>query len=94
MAGLSNKTFVDNLRRPHTDQLHVSESFKLVDDGRMLEDFITVEDPGAFTTKWSAVQRFRREEKRPLLEDVCAENNFAYFDYDVAPLPQAKTPDF
>src|SRR5262249_986997 len=92
--GLSTKTFVDNYRTPHTDQLHVVERFKLIDGGKMLEDFITVEDPGTFTMKWSAVQRFRREEQRPLLEDVCAENNFAYFDYAVAPLPQADKPDF
>jgi hypothetical protein len=59
-----------------------------------LEDLITVEDPGTFTTTWSAVQRFRRVDQRPLEEDVCAENNFAFFDYNVAPLPQAKIPDF
>ena len=45
-------------------------------------------------TERSAVQRFRRVDQRPLEEDVCAENNYAFFDYNVAPLPQAKTPDF
>jgi len=93
-TGLSTKTFVDNYRTPHTEQLHVVERFKLIDGGKMLEDMITVEDPGAFTTKWSAVQRFRREEGRPLLEDVCAENNYAFFDYNVAPLPHDDKPVF
>jgi len=91
---LSTKTFVDNYRTPHTEKLHVVERFKLIDGGKMLEDMITVEDPGAFTTKWSAVQRFRREEGRPLLEDVCAENNYAFFDYNVAPLPHDDKPVF
>ena len=51
------------------------------------------EDPGAFTTPWTAVQRWRRVE-RTLLESVCAKNNFAYFDYGVAPPPRDDTPDF
>ncbi len=93
-VGLSTKTFVDNYRTPHTEKLHVVERFKLIDGGKMLEDMITVEDPGTFTTKWSAVQRFRREENRPLLEDVCAENNYAFFDYNVAPLPHDDKPVF
>jgi len=93
-VGLSTKTFVDNYRTPHTEKLHVVERFKLIDGGKMLEDMITVEDPGTFTTKWSAVQRFRREENRPLLEDVCAENNYAFFDYNVAPLPRDDKPVF
>jgi hypothetical protein len=91
---LSTKTFVDNYRTPHTDGLHVVERFKIIDGGKALEDLITVDDPGTFTTPWSAVQRFRRVDQRPLEEDVCAENNFAFFDYNVAPLPQATTPDF
>jgi hypothetical protein len=60
----------------------------------MLEDTMTVEDPGAFTMPWSAVQRWRLVEDRPLAEDICAENNYAFFDYGVAPLPQADKPDF
>ena len=92
--GLSTKTFVDNYRTPHTDKLHVVERFKMIDGGKSLEDLITVEDSGTFTTAWSAVQRFKRVDQRPLEEDVCAENNYAFFDYNVAPLPQAKTPDF
>ena len=87
--GLSTKTMVDNYRTPHTDKLHVVERFRIIDGGKTLEDAITVEDPGTFTTPWSAVQRFRRVDQRPLEEDVCAENNLSYFGYDVAPLPQA-----
>lgn len=29
-----------------------------------------------------------------MLETICAENNLAYFGFDVAPLPQAVKPDF
>jgi len=92
--GISTKSFVDNYRTPHTEKLHVVERFKLIDGGKMLEDFITVDDPGAFTTPWSAVQRFRREGKRAMLEHICAENNYDFFKYEVAPLPQTQKPDF
>jgi hypothetical protein len=92
--GISTKSFVDNYRTPHTDKLHVIERYKLIDGGKMLEDTITVEDPGTFTMPWSAVQRWRLVGDRPLIEDICAENNYAFFDYGVAPLPQDNTPDF
>jgi hypothetical protein len=52
-----------------------------------------VDDAGAFTTTWSAIQRFRRV-AREWTEDICAENNFSFLNYDVVPLPQADKPDF
>jgi hypothetical protein len=90
---ISTKTFVDNYRTPHTDQLHVIERYKLIDGGKMMEVMISVDDPGAFTTPWSAMQRFRRVQ-REWTEDICAENNFDFLQYEVAPLPQAAKPDF
>jgi hypothetical protein len=90
---ISTKTFVDNYRTPHTDKLHVIERYKLVDGGKMIEVMMSVDDPGAFTTPWSAMQRFRRV-PREFSEDICAENNFDFLQYEVAPLPQAAQPDF
>ena len=105
--GLSTKTFVDNYRTPHTEQLHVIERFHLVDGGAKLEVDIHVEDPGAFTMPWNAVQRFARWNTDPLLakgESICAES--AAYDYfntgnygashvsELAPIPQANEPDF
>jgi hypothetical protein len=43
---------------------------------------------------WSAVQRWRRREDRPIIELVCAENPNNYFNFDMAPLPTATKPDF
>lgn len=91
--GVSTKSFVDNFRTPHTEKLHVVERFKMGADRKSMEDFITVDDPGAFTTVWSAIQRFNIEE-RPLTESVCAENNADFFNYKVVPMPQADRPDF
>jgi len=60
--GQNTKTFVDNYRTPHTEQLHVIERFHMIDGGKTLVVNIHVEDPGAFTTPWNAIQRYRKYE--------------------------------
>ena len=60
--GLNDKTFMDGYDTPHTAQLHVVERWHLVDGGRTLEVNVHFEDPGAFTTPWNAIQRYRRFE--------------------------------
>jgi hypothetical protein len=95
--GLDDRTYIDNYRTPHTTQLHVVERFKLVEAGRALEVKVRVEDPGAFTMPWSAVQRYRIDHRAgevPLHEMVCAENNSDHFGQGLYPIPQADKPDF
>jgi hypothetical protein len=92
--GLNDKTFVDNYRTPHTDQIHVVERFKLIDGGKALEATVTVDDPGAFNMPWTAIQRWRRREEGPIIELICAENNADYFNNESVPIPQAGKPDF
>jgi hypothetical protein len=91
--GISTKAFVDNYRTPHTERLHVVERFKLT-GGDQMEVLITVDDPGAFTMPWSAIQRFRRVQAGPMEEAICAENNINPFSFAVVPIPQADKPDF
>jgi hypothetical protein len=88
--GLNDKTFVDNYRTPHTDKLHVVERWKLINDGKLLQVEVTVDDPGTFEAPWSGIQRYRRVQAT-LSEQVCAENNAALFDYHI---PFAAKPDF
>jgi hypothetical protein len=59
--GLNDKTAIDGFETPHTEQLHVVERFRLVDP-ETLELEVYVEDPGAFTTPWRAIQRYSRKE--------------------------------
>jgi hypothetical protein len=92
-VGISARTFVDNYLTPHTDQLHVVERFHIAPDGKTLEVNVHVEDPGAFTTPWDAIQRHRRVEA-PIAEIACAENNGDVFHQDLDPMPQADKPDF
>ena len=93
--GLNDRTFVDNYRTPHTEQMHVVERFKMVDDGKTLQVSVTVDDPGAFNMPWSAMQRWRRLSNTPLIEDLCEPNNDFFFGYWTgAALPRADKPDF
>jgi hypothetical protein len=95
--GMNDRTYVDNYRTPHTTKLHVVERFKLLDGGDALEVNVRVEDPGAFTMPWNAVQRYRRDQRPaevPLHEMVCAENNSDHFDQALVPIPHADKPDF
>ena len=92
--GLSDDTYVDNYRTPHTTALHVIERFKMTDGGKTLQVSITVEDPGAFNMAWSARQTYRRNHEEPMLETICAENNSVIFDAAVSAIPEAKKPDF
>ena len=92
--GLNGRTYVDNYRTPHTDQLHIVERYRLIEDGNILEVRFTVEDPGAFTQPWSGIQKFRRTHGTSLSELPCVENNVHYFSYDTYPVPVAGKPDF
>jgi hypothetical protein len=60
--GIDEGTSVDGFGTPHTKQLHVVERFHLIEDGKVLEANLHVEDPGAFTMPWDAIQRFRQYE--------------------------------
>ena len=60
--GVDTRTFVDNYQTPHTDRLHVVERFHMIDGDKVLEVNVHVEDPGAFTMPWNAIQRYHRVE--------------------------------
>jgi hypothetical protein len=91
--GLSDDTYVDNYRTPHTTQLHVIERFRVTDGGMTLQVAIRIEDPGAFNMPWSARQTYHRTRTGELGEAICAENNIA-FDGSVSEIPKADKPDF
>jgi len=72
--GMSTRTFIDDYQTPHTDKLHVTERFHLIDGGKTMEVNLHVEDPGAFTMPWNAIQHYRRvepgvAENTPVLEN-------------------------
>jgi hypothetical protein len=90
--GLNDKTFIDNYRTPHTDKLHVTERWRLIEDGKKLEILLTIDDPGTFNQPWQALRQYNRV-NRPLAEDSCSENNINPFGIDYG-TPVAEKPDF
>ena len=92
--GLNDKTFIDNFRTPHTTQLHVVERYRINPDSKGLTVDLTVDDPGAFTTPWRAVQHYRRVEQGPMSESSCAEAPVNYLHYDMDPIPHTDKADF
>jgi len=95
-VGLSPKAVIDNYHTPHTEALHVTERYHLVNGGKTLEVNLTIDDPGAFNAPWKAVQRYARTEGRgPLPEQNCSEHNDNIFNLEgFVPSPMADRPDF
>jgi len=89
-VGFNEKTYVDNYRTPHTGKLHLVERWHLIEDGERLEVKFTVDDPDTFVEPWGGIQRYRRVQES-MTEQVCSENNAAFFDYHI---PIAAKPDF
>ena len=50
--GFNEKTFIDASGVPHSDQLHVTERLRKIND-KTLEDVATIEDPVNFTKPWT-----------------------------------------
>jgi hypothetical protein len=94
--GITTKTFLDKYRTPHSEQLHVVERLRLIEDGKTMEVKIHIEDPVALTTPVDVSQRYARNDRRPhpLDESTCGENNTNYFNLEIDPKPQAEKPDF
>ena len=68
--------------------------YRSLDGGKTLEVFLNVEDPGAFTTPWSAIVKYPRVTVAQIEEEVCAENNLDVLTKKQYPIPEAARPDF
>ena len=55
--GFNDKTWLDQVGHPHTDQLHLIERYRRVDKTTMELD-MTIDDPGAYTKPWNARRNF------------------------------------
>ncbi|HXJ02066.1 MAG TPA: hypothetical protein VNH44_12660 [Micropepsaceae bacterium] len=91
--GFNEKSDLDNWGTPHSDALHVIERYKMAEGGKGLRVTFTIDDPKAFNKPWSGVAVFRQV-KGPMIEAVCAENNFDFFSGESYPMPEAKKVDF
>jgi hypothetical protein len=90
--GLNDKTFLDNYRTPHTGKLHVTERWRMIEDGKKLEILLTIDDPDTFNQPFQELRQYDRV-NRTLAEDICSENNFNPFGIDYG-TPVAEKADF
>jgi hypothetical protein len=51
-VGYNDKTWLDDVGRPHTEKLHLIERYRRVDQGH-LEVTLTIDDPGAYTAPFT-----------------------------------------
>jgi hypothetical protein len=73
-AGFNGKIWLDQLGKPTTEQLRVTERFRRTDYGHM-EIEATIDDPGAYTNPWTVKQTYHLLPDTELLEFICNENN-------------------
>lgn len=71
--GMTDDTYIDNWRTPHSEKLHVTERWRLIEDGAKLEILITIDDPDTFNEPWQALRQYDRVVQE-FEEDICAEN--------------------
>jgi hypothetical protein len=57
-SGIDDRSWIDNVGRPHSDQLRVEERFHRVDRDH-LEWTVTIDDPKMYTQPWVAMDKLR-----------------------------------
>jgi hypothetical protein len=72
--GFNEKTRLDTIGHPHSDQLHVVEKFTRTDYDHIAFE-ITVEDPKAYTKPFTNKRTFKLHPEWELMEYSCEENN-------------------
>lgn len=73
-TGFNGMPWLDQLGRPSTDRLRVTERFMRTAFGHMSIE-VTIDDPGAYTAPWSATQVVHLRPGWEPVEFICGENN-------------------
>jgi hypothetical protein len=71
--GFNDKGWLDG-NRPQTEQLHVTERYRRIDQGRMSLE-ITIDDPGAYTRPWRIRRLLQLAPDEEIQEYICNENH-------------------
>jgi hypothetical protein len=72
--GFNGKAWIDQLGKPSSETLHVTERFRRKDFGHM-DIQITIDDPKVFTKPWTVTEQVRLLPDTELMEAICNENN-------------------
>ncbi len=74
-VGFNDKTWLDSTGKPHSEALHVIERYRRPDPNH-LEIAYALEDPQAFSSRYTFTRTFTRVVDRDLKEYFCAMDNF------------------
>jgi hypothetical protein len=69
-VNFNDKTWLDRIGHPHSDQLHVIERIRRVDRDHLVDE-ITIDDPKAYTKPWTGTIYFALKPKWTLAEEFC-----------------------
>jgi len=69
-SGLMHETIMDHAGLPHSDELVMTETLRLI-DADTLESHIRFEDPLTFSAPWETKVIYKRQHGARLKEDVC-----------------------
>ena len=69
--------WLDRKGLPHTERLHVVERWTRT-DRNTIDYEVTVDDPGAYTARWTTRVSLRWENGTELFEYVCQQANYAH----------------
>jgi hypothetical protein len=75
----NDKTWLDRLGHPHSEDLHVVERFRRV-DSNTLKITLTLEDPKAYTKPWTSEMTFQSRPAWNITELIC-EDNVTFNDF-------------
>jgi hypothetical protein len=78
--GLNGKTWLDRVGHPESEQMHIVEHIRRVDQQTLQVD-LNFEDAKSYTKPWSAQIRFRLHPDWDILEHVC-EDNLAFESFE------------
>jgi hypothetical protein len=73
VVGMNDKTSLDTIGHPHSDQLHLIERLRRTGPMTMSYE-VTVDDPKTYTQPWKQSRVFQRKPGLELMEYVCLEN--------------------
>ncbi|MGH9690641.1 MAG: hypothetical protein ACRD4C_06070 [Candidatus Acidiferrales bacterium] len=73
-TNFNDKTWLDRIGHPHSDQLHLVERIRRPDHDTLVDD-ITIEDPKAYTKPWTAHLYYDLKPTWKLMEQFCEDND-------------------
>jgi hypothetical protein len=85
-VGLDERTWVDNVGRPHSDQLKVTETWHRVNHD-IMEVTITITDPVMYTKPWDAIKKFPmrlQQDSFDIREMLCSASEARDYNQSVA----------